>query len=247
LADTSDRIASRIQLHPAYTGETDIQILDCDPALLDSFGISYHRLSAVQLTKQARNTQPVRLRSLDDRGKFVVSSSNHTHYLQLDTNKCATINGVTARFTYSLYLSFKEMLGYGFYVLPHNIRKIPAHLLPVEPEICTTVPSETARLRQHIARVMCAHTMSVEYIQCGRVFSAMGLISPMPWDGTPQVSIRHLQEFKLLDIPGAYAPFPNWKKEIKDVLTRCPQYRVLGKLSLDESTILDLAAIITKE
>jgi hypothetical protein len=69
----------------------------------------------------------------------------------------------------------------------------------------------------------------------------------MPWDGTPQVSIRHLQEFKLLDIPGAYAPFPNWKKEIKDVLTRCPQYRVLGKLSLDESTILDLAAIITKE
>lgn len=245
LAD-ADKLQRRIQLHPAFPAAREIYVVDCDPSVLDGLGIAYHRLSSVTLPKSVRNSIPVRLRAMSDNNRFVTTTSVYSHYLQLDSNKSATINGITRAFDYTQYRLFEKMLGHGFYVLPHNIKKIPSHLLPIEPVILASVASETARFENILKLKKFYDTVPGRYHVVGKLLSCMGLISPLPPPQTETSSAaHHLLSYGLAD--KFFQTLPDYNKEITDVMKKKPRYRNLQSLSIADSEIPVLADLIKKD
>lgn len=246
VADVGDKLQHRITLHPKYKNNgNEILIVDCDPAQLDAHGITYHLLSSVPVPKGVGRT-PVRLRTLDSSNRFRSTTEKYSHYLQLDVNKQAKINGVVSDYNHRIHLLFTQMLGFNFYVLPHNIKKIPAHLSPVEPEILAKVPEEMTRHRAVLLSHH-YHQLSSHHCHIGKFLSVLGLISPVPLESVSAAPIAHLCAFRLDSSSSAASFFPNWSQEITHVLNQHPKYKVLKYIQVDVSRIPDIATLISKE
>lgn len=246
VADVSDKLQARVQNHPQYSPNSpEILIVDCAPSRLDEYGIKYNLLSSVTVPKSSRGI-PVRLRAMTSTSRIVSTTENFSHYLQLDSNKCAKINGVVSWYDYSIHRLFKEMLGFDFYVLPYNFKKIPAHISPVEPVILDKLPSELQRHQKVLESYHYTKQLTDQEVKVGKILGALGLISPAPFESFSTAPITHLLDFGLITSPLG-PTIPNWRKEITNALTQYPQYEVFSHIFIPSGHIQSVAALISKE